>query len=215
MSNGRQNRIKAVIFDMDGVLIEAKTWHYDALNRALGLFGLEITRQEHLSIYDGLPTLTKLALLSTNAGLPVELHAFINQMKQLYTMELVSVLCKPNFVHLYALSRLKERGYRIAVASNSVRNSVDTMLGKAKLTDYLDFTLSNEDVTEPKPNPEIYDVAIKRMNLEPTECLIVEDNPNGVQAARGSGAHVLVVETVDDVNLANITARIAEIEAAS
>lgn len=52
-------KIKAVLFDMDGVLVEAKDWHYEALNRALDVFGLPISRSEHLSQYDGLPTRTK------------------------------------------------------------------------------------------------------------------------------------------------------------
>ena len=57
------NKIKAVIFDMDGVLIDAKDWHYEALNKALRLFGLEITRSEHETTYDGLPTKDKLEIL--------------------------------------------------------------------------------------------------------------------------------------------------------
>ena len=58
------NQIKAVIFDMDGVLIDAKEWHYEALNRALGNYGYCVSRSEHISIYDGLPTRSKLQLLT-------------------------------------------------------------------------------------------------------------------------------------------------------
>jgi beta-phosphoglucomutase-like phosphatase (HAD superfamily) len=57
--------IKATIFDMDGVLIEAKDWHYEALNRALNLFGFEISRYQHLTTYNGLPTRKKLEMLSS------------------------------------------------------------------------------------------------------------------------------------------------------
>ena len=81
--------IKAVIFDMDGVLIEAKEWHYEALNRALQLFGYEISRLDHLTTYDGLPTKKKLEMLSIENDLPRNLHSFINEMKQLYTVEMV------------------------------------------------------------------------------------------------------------------------------
>ena len=69
--------IKAVIFDMDGVLIEAKDWHFNALNKALSLFGYEISRFEHLTTYDGLPTSRKLEMLTIEHGLPKELHEFI------------------------------------------------------------------------------------------------------------------------------------------
>lgn len=193
-------KIKAVIFDMDGVLIEAKDWHYEALNRSLNLFGYNISRYDHLVTYDGLPTRIKLEMLSMERGLPRALHKFINDMKQQYTLEIVYQKCKPTFYHEYALSKLKSEGYRLAVASNSVRNSVVMMMEKSNLLPYLEFFLSNQDVHKPKPDPEIYQVAISRFNLDPRECLIVEDNPNGIKAAHDSGAHVYEVETVKDVN---------------
>ncbi|WKW30684.1 HAD family phosphatase [Pseudomonas viridiflava] len=204
--------IKAIIFDMDGVLIDAKDWHYEALNRALSLFGLEISRYDHLTTYDGLPTKRKLEILSLERELPMELHSFINQMKQLYTMEIVHSRCKPRFIHEYALSTLKSRGYKLAVASNSIQDSVEIMMKKAKLDIYLDTILSTGDVILPKPNPEIYIKAIARLNLSPSECLVVEDNKIGVRAAMDSGAHILVVRHTDDVNLENISARIQEVE---
>lgn len=204
--------IKAVIFDMDGVLIEAKDWHYEALNRALQLFGYEISRHDHLTTYDGLPTSKKLAMLSLEHGLPRELHAFINEMKQAYTMEMVFARCKPQFVHEYALSTLKSMNYKLAVASNSIRQTVEVMMEKARLENYLDLMLAASDVTRPKPDPEIYTTAISKLGFTPKECLIVEDNENGIKAAKASGAHVLMVRDVHDVNIDNILGRIRQID---
>ena len=133
-------------------------------------------------------------------------------MKQIYTMEHVYMKCKPLFCHQYALSRLKTEGYGLALASNSVRVTIDMMMEKADLLKYLDFTLSNQDVTKSKPDPEIYQTAIKRFGLKPEECLVVEDNPNGIKAALASGANLLKVETVNDVTYQNIKNRIREIE---
>lgn len=200
--------IKAIVFDMDGVLIEAKDWHYDALNKALRLFGYEISRFDHLTTYDGLPTRRKLEMLSVVGGLPRELHDFINEMKQIYTMEIVYTQCKPRFVHEYALSKLKSMGYKLGVASNSIRTTVEVMMQKARLENYLNLQLSAEDVTTPKPDPEIYQKAMSQMEVSPEECLIVEDNENGIKAARASGAHVLVVRDVNAVNIDNLLARI-------
>ena len=197
-------KIKSVIFDMDGVLIDAKDWHYESLNRALQLFGMEISRYDHLVTYDGLPTRRKLQMLSLEKGLPQGLHSFINQMKQQYTMEIVYTKCKPTFYHEYALARLSKMGYRIAVCSNSIRNSIQSMMEKAHLLEYLEFFISNEEVKESKPHPEIYLQAISRLGLEPSECLIVEDNFNGIKAAEASGGHVMRVETVADFNFQNI-----------
>lgn len=206
-------KIKAVIFDMDGVLIDAKEWHYEALNKALGLFGYEISRYEHLVTYDGLPTADKLSMMTLEKQLPKGLHQYINALKQEYTLEKVFVNCRPLFVHEYALSKLKAEGYKLAVASNSVRVTVDIMMNKAGLDRYLDFSLSNQDVTKAKPDPEIYNVAISRLGLKPEECLVVEDNKNGIAAARDSGANVMKVDTVYDVNYNNICSNIRRCEA--
>ena len=206
-------KIKAVIFDMDGDLIDAKEWHYEALNKALGLFGYEISRYEHLVTYDGLPTADKLSMMTLEKQLPKGLHQYINALKQEYTLEKVFVNCRPLFVHEYALSKLKAEGYKLAVASNSVRVTVDIMMNKAGLDRYLDFSLSNQDVTKAKPDPEIYNVAISRLGLKPEECLVVEDNKNGIAAARDSGANVMKVDTVYDVNYNNICSNIRRCEA--
>ncbi len=197
-------KIKAVIFDMDGVLIDAKDWHYEALNKALKLFGMEISRYDHLITFDGLPTKKKLEMLSLERGLPRELHSFINKLKQQYTMEIVHQKCKPKFYHEYAIAKLKVEGYKLAVCSNSVRNSVQVMLDKASLLEYMEFFFSNQDVTKGKPDPEMYTKAIHKFGLDPKECLIVEDNEHGIAAAKASGAYVMEVESVEDVNYGNI-----------
>lgn len=208
-------KIKAVIFDMDGVLIEARDWHYEALNRSLGLFGYQISRYDHLVTYDGLPTKQKLEMLTRERGLPQKLHSFINELKQIYTMEIVSSKCKPIFQHEYMMTKLKESGYQLAVASNSVRKSIITMMEKSNLLPYVDYLLSNEDVEQPKPHPEIYLKAIKVLNVKPDETLIVEDNAKGIHAAKESGGHVMIVDNPFEVNYNNVKKRIQEIERGS
>lgn len=197
---------------MDGVLIDAKDWHYEALNKSLAIFGLEISRHDHVVTFDGLSTGQKLKMLSKTHVLPETLHDFINEMKQQYTMDITHQLCKPIFHHQYALSKLKEEGYQLAVASNSIRNTVKVMMNKSSLERYLDFYLSNQDVSVGKPDPEIYNLAIRKLDLAPDECVIVEDNENGLKAARASGAHVLKVDSIHDVNYDNIRAFINEVE---
>lgn len=208
MSSG----IKAVIFDMDGVLIDAKDWHYEALNKSLAIFGLTISRHEHLVTFDGLSTGQKLKMLSKTYVLPESLHSFINEMKQQYTMDITHQLCKPVFHHQFALSKLKEDGYKLAVASNSVRNTVKVMMEKSSLIEYLDFYLSNQDVNHGKPDPEIYNLAISKLGLRPDQCVVVEDNENGLRAAKAAGAHVLQVDSIHDVTYEKIRSFIHEVE---
>lgn len=145
-------KIKCIIFDMDGVLIDARDWHYEALNKALAIFGFEISRHDHLVTYDGLPTKQKLEILSSHSELPQQLHGFINELKQIFTMDITMTHCGPTFCHEFAISRLKAEGYRLAVCSNSVRDTITSMLTKAALIDYFDFYLSNQDVSKPKPD---------------------------------------------------------------
>ena len=162
--------------------------------------------------YDGLPTKVKLQKLSAENGLPVELHDEINKKKQEFTMEIVKERCRPNPIHTHCLSQLQSRGYHIACCSNSIRNTIKTMMQSAKLNKYLEFIVSNQDVTKPKPDPEIYLTAMKKLNLKPEECLIIEDNENGIKAALASGGHLLAVKNVNEVNLENILHKISEIE---
>mgnify|MGYP000249077216 CR=1 FL=1 len=197
-------KIKAVVFDMDGVLIDAKEWHYHALNRALELFGYSISRADHVTTFDGLPTARKLKMLTAERGLPAGLHNFVNELKQLYTVEQIHLHCRPIFAHEYALSKLRASGLRLAVASNSIRPTVELMMAKSNLASYLDVVLSNQDVRLPKPSPDIYLRAAELLGHPPESCLVVEDNPNGIRAAEAAGCPVLVVQSVTDVELSRI-----------
>lgn len=204
--------IRAVIFDMDGVLIDAKEWHYEALNRALALFGFAISRQDHETRFDGLPTSVKLKHISAETCLPDALHSFINRMKQRYTRDLADELLRPRLHHVDALLRLRAAGYRVGVASNSIRETVAFMMERAGLTPFLDFFLGNQDVARPKPAPDIYLRAAAMAGVAPATCLVIEDNSFGVQAATAAGMHVLAVRHVDDVTFDAIQAAISRIE---
>jgi HAD superfamily hydrolase (TIGR01509 family) len=131
-------------------------------------------------------------------------------MKQEYTMEMVYSNCKPVFAHEYALARLKAEGYKLAVASNSVRDTIDLMMKKSNLNQYLEFTLSNQDVVNAKPDPEIYTTAVNKLGYKPDECLVLEDNQNGIKSAEAAGTHVFKVDTVNDVTYSAIMKKITE-----
>jgi beta-phosphoglucomutase len=208
----RQSKIKAIIFDMDGVLVDARDWHYEALNKALGIFGYEISRYDHLVTFDGLPTKRKLEMLSLERAFPRQLHDFISTLKQIHTVDIIHQRCRPIFHHEYALARLKQSGFRIGLASNSIRMTIELMMKKAGLFDYLDVCLSNQDVERPKPDPQIYLEASRRLGLAPSECLVVEDNKNGIAAARSAGCAVFAVATVNDVTYDRIALEVNRIE---
>ena len=205
--------IKAVIFDMDGVLVDAKEWHYQAFNQALEHHGYTLTEEEHRTRYDGLPTRVKLQWLERDKGVPASLHDSIKDLKQKFTLELLHKNCRPNPHHLRTLSELKRMGMQLGVASNSVAETVTLVLKMTELDTYLNFVLSNQDVRLPKPDPEIYRRSIQLLGIKPEECLIVEDNEYGIQAARAAGGHVLVVQGTFEVTLENVQSFIKQIEA--
>ena len=194
--------IKLIIFDLDGVLVEAKNIHYEALNQALGK-EYAIEWNEHLSIYDGLKTNQKLEMLTEHKGLPIDQHKSIWDKKQQLTLEALSNL-KPNHIIKNAISRLSQEGYKIACCSNSIRKSVLTMLSKLDLIEHMDLILSNEDVKNSKPHPEIYWKAISMMKYLPEETLIVEDSPYGLLAASRSKSHIMRVGSPKDITYTNI-----------
>lgn len=203
--------IRAIIFDMDGVLIDAKEWHYEALNKALEMFGYVITREEHETTFDGLPTKKKLEMLSVCKGLPEYLHELISVKKQQFTIQIAEERCFPIPQKERLLKELKHRGYKLAVASNSIRHTVRVMMEKAHLAKYLDLQLSNEDVAQAKPHPEIYLKAIHTLGCVPAECLVVEDNENGIKAATASGAYVMPVKGVDEVTIERIEEKLRDL----
>lgn len=194
--------IKAILFDLDGVLVDMPDGHYEALNKALGLFGASIEQEEHYNLFNGLPSRKKIEMLEQSGRLPQGLKEMINRVKQKYTKEVIPKYCVPEYSKIIMLKELRKRGYKLACVSNSVKETLHLMLKSAQLFDHFDFIIGNDEVTQPKPHPEIYLLTFAKMGLKPEECVIVEDAPAGIASAKASGAHVIEVKGVNDVHVA-------------
>jgi HAD superfamily hydrolase (TIGR01509 family) len=197
--------IKLIIFDNDGTLMSTRDMHYEALNKAIAQIypPAVIERAEHLSTFDGMSTSKKLTLLSETKGLPYELHHAIWELKQKYTEEEIRKY-KIDYRMRSILSQLKTEGYKIAVASNSIRDNLRLMLECSGLLPYVDFFMSNQDVTRTKPNPEMYLKCMVHESVGPKETLIVEDSHIGRKAALDSGAFLCPVNNPYDVTYEKI-----------
>ena len=201
--------IKLIVFDLDGVLVEARNFHYEAMNRALASIDEKyvISKEEHFAKYDGLSTNKKLAILTKDKGLPPELHDDIWQEKQRCTHDIIIEEIRP-YQHeriYYVLKKLKDEGYKVYCASNSIRSSVKLMLLKAGYIEYIDEYFSNQDVSFPKPHPEIYMKSMMHAGVSPRETLIIEDSHIGRKAAHEAGGHVMGVGGLEDVTYDNIS----------
>mgnify|MGYP003673943136 FL=1 len=193
--------IKLVIFDLDGVLVDARELHYEALNEALADVDSKyiIHRGEHLSTYDGLSTTKKLNMLTKAKGLPKELHDAVWRLKQKKTVEIIDTFT-PDVRMAQIIRRLKKEGYVVACATNSIRETAKLQLIRRGFFEHIDFLYSNQDVNKPKPSTEMYLRCMLKAGVDPDETVIIEDSHHGRKAAMSSGAYLCAVKDSKDVD---------------
>ena len=193
-------RNKLVIFDLDGVMLDSRELHYDALNEALRKVGEEfvISREEHLSTFDGLNTTKKLKLLAETKGLPADKFDQIWQDKQTATFNLIRQFPRDDKLR-QMFAHIQSKGIKIAVASNSIRETVKLSLMSIGVLEYVDYYVSNQDVKRSKPYPEMYWKCMTELDVIPKNTVIIEDSHIGRQGALDSGAHLVPVKDADDL----------------
>lgn len=197
--------IKLVIFDLDGVLVDARELHYEALNLALSSVDEKyiISRDEHLSTFDGTSTKKKLNMLTELKGLPKDSHDLVWRLKQDKTLEIIDKFDIDSRIK-GILKKLKSDGYYIACATNSIRETAKLQLIRKGFFEHIDFLYSNQDVNNTKPNSEIYLRCMIKVGVNPNETVIVEDSHIGRKGALSSGAHLCAVEDSSDVSYEKI-----------
>ena len=199
--------IKAILYDLDGVLVDATEWHYESLNIALKeIAGFIIERDEHVSTFNGIPTKKKMELLNKQNRLSTALFEDVWNMKQEKTKEVIEKYASTdqNKIRLHENTKHLKK----ACVTNSIRETAQLMLEKTGQLEYMNFVISNEDVKNPKPSSEGYDKAISRLKLRPNECMVVEDAPKGIEAGKLSKANVYEVNGYHEVTLENILKKI-------
>jgi len=195
------NFTKAVLFDLDGVLVDACDWHYEALNRALReVADYEISRHDHETRFNGLPTKVKLRILADERVITEDQMGDISDLKQFLTTQVIEDLCKEDESKIQLMRKLTQQGFKIACVTNSIRKTATMMLKNSGVYEYMDCIISNEDITHAKPHPEGYIKALVMLDCLPSNAIIVEDSPKGIQAAEMTGAQVVVVANATEVN---------------
>jgi beta-phosphoglucomutase len=199
--------IKNILFDLDGVLVDASDWHFKALNLALrDIANYEISKEEHTTTFNGLPTKTKLAILIDKNLIKSNQIENIFKLKQHYTLGLISTYCKPDPIKIEMMHKLSS--HKKGCVTNSIYKTAYEMLVNSGLNYYMDYVQGNEATPFPKPNPSPYLKAMSVMGIEPKETLIVEDCDKGYISAIKSGALVLKVDSYKDVNFSKVSTEI-------
>lgn len=204
--------IKAVAFDLDGVLIDSKELHYEALNTALRVVAGPsycISMEEHLRFFDGLATTKKLNLLKARKGLSEKLFRKIWFRKQLETYKKLSSLKRRESIEKI-FKYLQKKKIKIFIATNATRKTALMAARRLRLLAYVSQVYGNEDIQNQKPHPEIYLRCMVAAACRPEELLVVEDSPYGIQSAAGSGAEYIVVKSVNDLTLKKIRKKIGQ-----
>lgn len=197
--------IKTIIFDLDGVLVDTKIIHYKALNAALKFYQKEsiISYSDHIKNFDGLTTKSKLKILNKSKKLNPNLNKKVIDLKQKYTKKILVKEIKYN-KNLFNLFKKLSKEYSICVATNAVRDTLEICLAKLEINSFINYKISNEEVKNSKPHPEIYLRCMVEMHSKPSETLIIEDSYIGRKSALESGGILFPIKNLSDVNYKRI-----------
>lgn len=210
----QKSHISLIVFDLDGVLIDGREIHFESLNMAL--FKIDpkfvISKSNHYKLFDGLSTRKKIDLLVDQFDFPSDMKNNVFNNKQKYTIELMQKQLKPNRELLQMFVDLKQKGFKIAIATNCIKETAFNIISLLGIDKYVDHVYTNEEVLHPKPSAEPYLLCMLASKVSPDETLILEDSPVGRFGACRSGAHLMPIDKLSQVSLNNILQKIKEIE---
>lgn len=192
--------IKGVIFDMDGVLINSEVYYFDAFIKMLEDDGKKVDVDNFKTIV-GKSHEDSIAMLGEYYDGDFDENAFFEKFDRIYRGENFNYkdLLFPYVAPL--LSTLKEQGYKIALASSSLRDSIFRAIEESNIESYFEAISSGEDFDKSKPHPEIYLTTAKKLGLQPSECIAIEDSFYGIKSAKTAGMKVIARKDEDfDIN---------------
>ena len=194
------NKIKSIIFDLDGVLVDTKNIHFEALNKSLLDSGTDyqISYKDHIKIYDGLPTIEKLKILKKKKKVQEQKFKKIIKYKNYYTNKEISKIKFDK--KIFEIFKKFSKKYKIGIASNAIRETLDKCIERLKIKKFLSYSISNNEISFSKPHPEIYLKSFVSMGTRPSETLIIEDSHVGRIAALESGANLLPIKELKSLN---------------
>lgn len=182
--------MKAVIFDMDGVLVDSQPYHFKADIDTMAEYGV-IKDQKFYEAFAGTLTDNRMRTLRDMFGLDVPAEELIEKREKMILDIMANEDIKPISGIPELLRSIKALGLKTAVASSSGIELIKLVLDRLGIAVYFDSITSGNDVKRGKPSPDIFLLAAERIGAEPSECLVVEDSENGVRAAKVAGMTAL------------------------
>lgn len=176
--------MKAVIFDMDGVIINSEPLHQKVEREIVEELGGKL-RDDEVASFVGATDYSMWSTIKEKFNLELSVEELIEIKKERFIKEIDEIELVPNFMN-FMLS-LHKKGYLMAIASSNNRRIVDTIVNRFQLYKYMKSVISGEEVRRSKPDPEIFLTAAKKMNVKPSDCIVIEDAYNGVKAAKAAG----------------------------
>ena len=187
--------IQALVFDLDGLMIESEQYHFDALKELLARYGKQASLEWFHSMI-GIDNEQSAQFILAQTGIPLTSNAF-NDMRYEIITRLLPRMCKPKAGLSDLLKAVSERGLRLSIASNSRQDYVIKALTILNILNYFKCILTSDNVAHAKPAPDLYLAAASCLGTSPEKCLAVEDSPYGIQAALGAGMPCVAVPNPD------------------
>ena len=182
--------MKAVIFDMDGVLVDSQPYHFKADIDTMAEYGV-IIDQKFYEAFAGTLTSDRMRILKDLFKLDIPVEEMVKKREDMILEIMAREDIKPVSGIPEFLKSIKNRGLKTAVASSSGYDLIGLILSRLGISEYFDSITSGNDVKRGKPSPDIFLLAAERIGAEPSECLVVEDSENGVRAAKAAGMTAL------------------------
>lgn len=176
---------KAVIFDMDGLMIDSEPFHAKAYDTVLKKFGYGLTQEENSKRYVGISDLDASRDMVKRFNLPITPEELSSQKQQAYKVHLKEIKPNPGLMDL--LRHLKYSGIKTAIASSSTIKEISSVVKTLGISPLINSITSAQEVENGKPAPDVFLLAAKKLKVAPALCLVLEDAPSGIAAAKAAG----------------------------
>ena len=189
----QNNRLKAVIFDMDGVLFDTEKIYLDVWTKIFNKYGYKMTKEIYCKVIaTGRENVKKIFKEEFGENLPIE--EMYKEKDSALAKELEKKIPIKNGAY-ELLNYLRNKRYKLALATSASRERMEKQLKESNFITIFDEVVCRDDVTKTKPNPEIFLKAANKLNVNPEECIVIEDSEAGIEAAyKGSMTSIHVVD---------------------